>query len=105
MIGFAPVFLMVIVRLIVRELLSAPACLLTLLIMSIRSESVTSWLCTLPLLTVVGVRMTVGPTPGVLAREVPCTGVGSTRVGVELPAVIGALQAVISKNMGRVRIP
>ncbi len=49
--------------------------------------------------------MTVGPTPGVLARELPCTSVGCAGVGVELLAVIEALQAVISKNMTRVRSP
>ena len=52
------------------EFASEPAPLLTLLIIRVRSASTTCWLCAPPPGTGVGERMTVGPTPGVLAIDV-----------------------------------
>jgi len=69
-IAFALVFFIVIVIRIAVELASEPAPLLTSLIMSVRSVRITCWLRAPPPGTGVGERMTVGPTPGVLAIEV-----------------------------------
>lgn len=69
MIVFALVFLMVMTRTIAVELVSAPGCLLVLLMMIVRSGNVTIWLYELPPGTGVGERMTIG-TPWEPAFEV-----------------------------------
>ena len=108
MMDFALVFLMVIIRTMVVEPAPEPDCLLTLLMMRVRSGSVTIWLEELPPGTGVGERMTIGPAPCEIVLEVvvvvACGGccVGVAAGILAFPFVVfvlpWALQAATANN-------